>query len=151
MTSSVFTMNAIVIVLLLVSATGGSSSSNKFIQCFATSAQANGKIICPLGSTYCIKEVTNATRRADCGLVGKHSTDVWDRKLGQCVYRKCSRFCPSLEDDKLRDFNVTEADIGSPIRTSFCCNTTLCNAARSNSYSFLFVMTAVIFTMAVCF
>eukprot|EP00984_Skeletonema_dohrnii_P004226 scaffold1493_cov104-Skeletonema_dohrnii-CCMP3373.AAC.2 len=141
----------LVIALALTSATDGSGSANEFLQCYANSAlesQKDGKIICPLGSNYCIKETTSATRRADCGL-GKHSTDVWDRKLGQCVYRKCGVKCPSFEEDQLRDF-VTDDQTRTFNRTSFCCNdTNLCNAARSNSYNFYITITTTIFSIAV--
>ena len=151
-----------IIVLLFVTAlalstatgaTDGGSSGDEFLQCYANSAlesKNNGKIICHAGSNFCIKEVVNATRRSDCGL-GKHSNDVWDRKLGQCVYRKCSQACPSFEQDRLRDFNVTDDAFGSVRtfnRTSFCCDTNLCNAAMSKSCNFLITVTIVIVSIA---
>ena len=128
------------------------AAENEFIRCYANSAlesQRNGKIICPRSAQYCVKETTNATRRSECG-VGKHSTDVWDRKVGQCVYRKCSDRCTTFEEDKLRHFNVIDTNGMSRTynRTSFCCDSNLCNAA-SNSFSFSFVMAAVVFSVMI--
>eukprot|EP00986_Skeletonema_menzelii_P001594 scaffold419_cov147-Skeletonema_menzelii.AAC.8 len=153
-------LNAIVlrmvVVTLALSAVTTSATDldtgKDFLQCYANSAlQSNGgKVICHAGSHFCVKEVTNATRRSDCG-IGKHSTDVWDRKLGQCVYRKCSSTCPSLAEDRLRDFNVTDDAFGSVRsfnRTSSCCDTNLCNAARSNRHIIVFAVTAVISLIA---
>jgi len=99
-------------------------------------------IICPAGSNQvCIKEVINATSRADCGNIEGpyYNRDTWDRKLAQCVYRKCASRCPTLEEDRERTFGGDEDDLGqaeastklqpTPIfnRTSYCCNTNLCN------------------------
>ena len=119
------------------------------LQCYASSAlqsQKEGKIICPQGSQVRTKEVVNATSRADCGTVkGTHfGRDVWDVKLAQCVYRKCSSSCPSSEEDRARLFGgngengvVTSSKLlgGLPTllfnRTSYCCDTNLCNQAFS--------------------
>ncbi len=146
-------LNLILFMLLALSTTAaaadGSSSGDEFLQCYANSAlesQKNGKIVCHAGSQYCIKEVVNATRRSDCGL-GIHSNDVWDRKLSQCVYRKCSQTCPSFAEDQLRDFNVTDDAFGLSRtfnRTSFCCDANLCNAAMGKSFTFLITVTVVI-------
>ena len=58
------------------------------LQCYTTSAlnsQKDGVIICPADRQgYCIKEVVNATSRADCGTVKGsiyYGRDVWDRKV----------------------------------------------------------------------
>lgn len=145
-------LNAILLVLVLalcaVKTSASDPDTGTFLQCYANSAleSNDGTIICHAGSQYCVKEVTNATRRSDCGL-GKHSADVWDRKLGKCVYRKCSHECPSFDEDRVRDFNVTDDAFGSVRafnRTSFCCNTNLCNAGRSNRHIIVLVITAVI-------
>jgi len=108
-------------------------------------SQKDGVIICPAGSNQvCIKEVINATSRADCGNIEGpyYNRDTWDRKLAQCVYRKCASRCPTLEEDMARTFGGDDDDRGQaeastklqprPIfnRTSYCCNDTdLCNEA----------------------
>jgi len=116
------------------------------LQCYASSAlqsQKEGKIICPVGSQVCIKQVINTTSRADCGTIeGTHfGRDVWDRKLAQCVYRKCGSKCPSIDEDEARIFGGDTENGGTsskllgkmptPVfnRTSYCCNTNLCNQA----------------------
>ncbi len=156
MLNTILLVICIVLALSTVAAgTDGSGSGDEFLQCYANSAlkaQKNGKIVCHDGSHYCIKEVINATRRSECGL-GKHSNDVWDRKLGQCVYRKCSQTCPSFAEDQLRDFNATDDAFGSSVltfnRTSFCCNdTNLCNEAMGKSCNFLIAMTIVLVSIA---
>lgn len=158
---SLFCTMQIIILAVLISSFAASGTKkladgrqNSLIQCFSTSAlvaQTNGKIVCPQGSTYCIKEVVNATRRSDCG-IGMHSSDVWDAKLGQCVYRKCGSVCPSFEEDQLRDFVETDAVFGwnrTFSRTSFCCNeTNLCNSSSSNQSDGLLFSITIMFVMA---
>ena len=144
-------LNAILLALVLSAVTSATNESGRgnFLQCYANSAlEANkGKTICHPDAKFCIQEITNATRRSDCGL-GKHSTDVWDRKLGKCLYRKCSNKCPSYEDDRLRDFNVTDDAFGLSVRTfsrkTYCCNTNLCNTAGSNRPIIVFAITTMI-------
>ena len=136
----------ITVCLLLISIV----QSEESLQCYATSAlesQKEGVIICPEGSNnVCIKEVINATSRSDCGSIeGPYfGRDVWDRKLAQCVYRKCASRCPTLEEDMTRTFGGDEDDLGQAEastklgqppttifnRTSYCCNTDLCNESR---------------------
>ena len=150
-------LNAVLLALALSAVTSSATNESGrgiFLQCYANTAlESNqGKTICHLDANFCIQEVTNATRRADCGL-GKHSTDVWDRKLGKCIYRKCSNKCPSIEDDRLRDFNVTDDAFGLSVRAfsrkTYCCNTNLCNAAGSNRPIIVFVIAAVISLFAI--
>ena len=135
----------ITICLLLISIV---QSQEESLQCYATSAlqsQKDSVIICPIGSNnVCIKEVVNATSRADCGSIeGPYfGRDVWDRKLAQCIYRKCASRCPTPEEDRARTFGGDEDDLGQEEassklagqpptqifnRTSYCCNTDLCN------------------------
>ena len=139
--------------------------SEESLQCFATSAlesQKDGVIICPEGSNnVCIKEVINTTSRADCGSVtGPYfGRDVWDRKLAQCVYRKCASRCPTLEEDRTRTFGGDEDDLGqaeassklqpTPIfnRTSYCCNTDICNVGERRGGSGLIVLLAMVMYM----
>lgn len=121
------------------------------LQCYSTSAlqsQKDGAIICPIGTSVCIKEVVNATTRKDCGTVEGspyYKRDTWDRSLAQCVYRKCASRCPSIEEDMARRFGGEENDgttslallglVSTPIfnRTSYCCDTNLCNHAHIKS------------------
>lgn len=117
------------------------------LQCFASSAiesQKNGKIICPRDrNRFCIKEVINATSRADCGTIpGTHfGRDVWDKRLAQCVYRKCANDCPTEEEDRARIFGGVNGESSSfellgrmppPVynRTSYCCDSNLCNSGN---------------------
>ena len=66
-----------------------------------------------------------------------YGRDVWDRKLAQCVYRKCASICPSPEDDRGRTFGGGDDSstllekMPTPVfnRTSYCCDTNLCNQA----------------------
>lgn len=113
------------------------------LECYASSAvqsQKEGKLICPPGTTVCVKEVINATSRADCGAVeGPHfGRDVWDIKLAQCVYRKCAAACPSAGDDAPRAFGGGDPEerggLPAPVfnRTSYCCETNLCNHAATS-------------------
>ncbi|KAL9191396.1 hypothetical protein ACHAXT_001102 [Thalassiosira profunda] len=126
--------------------------NEEILQCYASSAlesQPDGKIICPVGTSFCIKEVVNATSRSDCGTVEGtyYGRDVWDRKLGQCVYRKCSSTCPTVEQDRTRTFGGDEEDfllgkLPTPVfnRTSYCCDTNLCNGADGRGLSALVVV-----------
>ena len=126
---------------LLVMANDDQRYPQEALQCYASSAlqsQKEGEIICPQGSQVCIKEVVNATSRADCGTIkGTHfGRDVWDIKLAQCLYRKCGQTCPSIDENRARTFGGDDAMIGGPPapvfnRTSHCCDTNLCNQARS--------------------
>ncbi|KAL3779843.1 hypothetical protein HJC23_005769 [Cyclotella cryptica] len=108
------------------------------LQCYASSAlksQKDGIIICPADrSNYCIKEVINATSRADCGTVPGiyYGRDVWDIKLAQCVYRKCAAKCPSVEEDRKRLFGGGSESNPKLYfnRTSYCCQDNLCNSGR---------------------
>ena len=124
----------LIAVIVSVAAVNEKRYPQAALQCFASSAlqsQKDGIIICPMGSNFCVKEVINATR-ADCGAVeGKtqFGRDVWDVKLAQCVYRKCAPTCSSLaermfvEDGHGKDKNAFS-------RTSYCCETNLCNRAN---------------------
>lgn len=134
------------------------------LQCYSSAAlqsQKDGKIICPPGTEVCIKEVVNATSRADCGSIeGIHyGRDVWDIKLAQCVYRKCGNTCPSSDADRARSFGgddgQQQGDVASskllgklptPVfnRTSYCCDTNLCNGAVSFGIGTLLV-TCIVF------
>ena len=78
----------------------------------------------------------NTTSRADCGTIEGtfFGRDVWDRKLAQCVYRKCGNRCPTEGEDKERTFGGDGGDavvvsskllggLPAPVfnRTSYCC------------------------------
>ena len=132
------------------------------LQCYSTSAlqsQKDGEIICPIGSTVCVKEVANASSRGDCGTVKDskyYGRDVWDRKLAQCIYRKCASRCPTLEEDLARTFGGDNEDeslslqlgrLPTPVfnRTSYCCDTNLCNKADKMSVGMIFISLAFIF------
>jgi hypothetical protein len=113
------------------------------LQCFASAVQSqkDGMIICPQGSNFCVKEVTNATR-ADCGAV-KGTTyfgrDVWDVKLAQCVYRKCAHTCSSMAERFFVGYgHGKDKDVFS--RTSYCCETNMCNRANRTFGEFSIVV-----------
>ena len=81
----------ITICLLLISIVQSQEESLQYYATSALQSQKDGVIICPIGSNnVCIKEVVNATSRADCGSIeGPYfGRDVWDRKLAQCIYRE---------------------------------------------------------------
>lgn len=130
------------------------------LECYATLApptsQNNEKrIICPESrSNYCIKEVTQITRRSECGITKEYPWDEWDIKLGQCVYRKCSSTCPmeepyhdhddeSYNDTLIESSNDDDGYLPSAIKTYmgedgtryereiFCCRGSLCNSGRN--------------------
>ena len=147
----------ITICILLISIV---QSQEESLQCYATSAlesQKDGVIICPEGANnVCIKEVINATSRAECGSIEGpyYNRDVWDQKLAQCVYRKCASRCPTVEEDKTRTFGGDKDDLGqeeesaklgqsppTPIfnRTSYCCNTDVCNVGKRRGGSVLII------------
>ena len=144
-------MNLLIILisasLILLSTTANAEQyPQEALQCYASSAlevQKDGIIICPRGSSLCIKEVVSPTCLCRCFFVYNHSLvlfqinttsraacvdrDVWDRKLAQCVYRKCSSRCPTKEDDREKIFGEDDDRFN---RTSYCCDTNLCNADR---------------------
>lgn len=153
----------ITVCLLLISIVQSESR-----QCYATSAlesQKDGVIICPAGSNQvCIKEVINATSRADCGNIEGpyYNRDTWDRKLAQCVYRKCASRCPTLEEDRARTFGGDEDVLGqaeastklqpTPIfnRTSYCCNDTdLCNESGKRRGGMIVLLIIMIYHVVV--
>mmetsp|Transcript_28663 Transcript_28663/g.42197 ORF Transcript_28663/g.42197 Transcript_28663/m.42197 type:complete len:162 (-) Transcript_28663:1191-1676(-) len=111
------------------------------LRCFATLAEPNHKILCPESrNNYCIKEVANTTRRY-CGSTIAYPNDVWDIKLGQCIYRKCAASCPN----RTKLFGSGEKTYG---RRSYCCNTDLCNEAGQKGRHFLvYVLSLVVMTI----
>ena len=78
--------------------------------------------------------------RADCGNVEGpyYKRDIWDRKLAQCVYRKCAPACPTLQEQEREIFSRPEINyedysriIAKDMlwnRTAYCCTENLCNA-----------------------
>ena len=141
-------MKFVTLLAVLTTAVGANKTAypQEALQCYASSAlksQKDGAIICPMDrNNFCIKEVINATNRADCGTVPGtyYGRDVWDVKLAQCVYRKCASTCPSREDDEARVFGGPVDSISSagtlslPMpyfnRTSYCCEDNLCNSGE---------------------
>lgn len=123
-------MKSILPIAAIVSVAAGNEQRypQEALQCFASSAlqsQKDGMIVCPRGSDVCVKDVINATR-ADCGKKGTtyFGRDVWDVKLAQCVYRKCAQTCPS---SRVFVGDSQHKDVFG--RTSYCCETNLCNRA----------------------
>ncbi len=138
------------------------------LQCFASSAiesQKDGKIICPRDrNRFCIKEVINASSRSDCGTVpGTHfGRDVWDKRLAQCVYRKCAYECPTEEEDRARMFGGEEGGSSSlkllgkippPLynRTTYCCDSNLCNSGNEAAKQVGFILVLSIVTVVYTF
>ena len=112
------------------------------LQCFATATEPSHKVICPEDrSSYCVKEVANASRR-DCGSALDFSMDQWDVKLGQCVYRKCADRCDG-------ETNITFfGSRGAYERSSYCCKMELCNGGERLAGSVgLIAATALAFLM----
>jgi hypothetical protein len=83
--------------------------------------------------------------RSDC-----FGRDVWDRKLAQCVYRKCSATCPIVEEVKAKTLGEGEnATSSAPSstppepslnRTSYCCQDNLCNDGERKAFLFVGVI-----------
>ena len=148
-------MNLLIILILaslILLSTTAEQYPQEALQCYASSAlevQKDGIIICPRGSSVCIKEVVSHSCLCRCFLVNDHSLtlfqinttsrascvsvegspyfdhDIWDRKLAQCVYRKCASRCPTKEEDREKIFDEDDDRFN---RTSYCCDTNLCNS-----------------------
>ena len=94
------------------------------LQCYATlAAPPKHKIICPEDrNNYCIKEFTTSSSRRECGTSPEYPDDVWDRRSGECVYRKCAASCPNS--------TITfDGRDGIVERRSECCTSHFCNPA----------------------
>ena len=77
--------------------------------------------------------------RADCGNVEGtyYQRDAWDRRLAQCLYRKCAPACPTFQEQEKREiFSRPEinfagdSEVGEDLfwkRTTYCCTENLCN------------------------
>ena len=92
------------------------------LKCYSSSA-AHGDTICPVDrNNYCIKE-ESTTSRGECGTVDPYRLDVWDRRLGKCVYRKCAASCRN--DTPVTTFG----DAQQYSRTTYCCTSNRCNGA----------------------
>ena len=120
-------LTAISLGLLLYLLVGSSlaASANRYpqeaLKCFSTQA-AKGETICPIDrSNYCVKEESTVSR-SDCGSVDPHRFDVWDRRLGKCVYRKCAASC-------LNDTVATFGDAEQYERSIYCCAKNKCNGS----------------------
>ena len=91
------------------------------LRCYSSSA-ANGETICPVDrNSYCIKE-ESTTSRGECGTVDPYRFDIWDRRLGRCIYRKCAASC-------LNDTVAMFGDAQQYSRTTYCCSSNRCNGA----------------------
>ena len=92
------------------------------IKCHSTQSP-NKQIICPMGSMYCVKEITDDSRR-DCGQGTEYPFDKWDIKEpgGKCVYKKCGSTCNN-------GTFVVDNGSESVVRSTFCCEGNLCNSA----------------------
>ena len=91
------------------------------LKCYSSSA-ADGETLCPVDrNNYCIKE-ESTTSRGECGTVDPYRLDVWDRRLGKCLYRKCSAACRN-------DTVTTFGDADQYSRTTYCCTSNRCNGA----------------------
>ena len=111
--------------LLFLIVRSTAATANKYPQealtCFSTEA-AKGETICPIDrSNYCIKEESTVSR-SECGSVDPHRFDVWDRRLGKCVYRKCAASC-------LNDTATTFGDAEQYSRSVYCCASNKCNGS----------------------
>ena len=111
--------------LATVSSARAAATKKKYpqeaLKCYSSSA-ANGETICPVGrNSYCIKE-ESTTSRGECGTVDPYRFDIWDLRLGRCVYRKCAASC-------LNDTATTFGDAQQYSRTTYCCTSNRCNGA----------------------
>mmetsp|Transcript_10050 Transcript_10050/g.28162 ORF Transcript_10050/g.28162 Transcript_10050/m.28162 type:complete len:151 (+) Transcript_10050:111-563(+) len=113
------------LLLCLLVGSSKAAATNKYprdaLNCYFSQA-ANGETICPIDrNNYCIKEETTVSR-GECGSVDPYQFDVWDRKLGKCVYRKCAASC-------LNDTVTTFGDAQQYGRSIYCCSSNRCNGA----------------------
>ena len=63
--------------------------------------------------------------RGECGTSEIYPHDRWDKKLKQCVYRKCGHQCP---EDITVYFNSSNP-LRNYTRNIYCCEGDLCNAS----------------------
>ena len=122
------TIAAFLGLLLLLAATslpGARATEQQYpqeaLKCYSSSA-TDGETICPVDrNNFCIKE-ESTTSRGECGTVDPYRFDVWDRRLGKCVYRKCAAGC-------LNDTVITFGDAQQYSRETYCCTSDKCNGA----------------------
>ena len=121
------TLTAISLGLLLCLLVGSSAAATantypkEALKCYSKQA-ARGETICPVDrSSYCIKEESTVSR-SECG-----SVDVWDKRLGKCVYRKCAAAC---RNDTVTTFGDQQYE-----RSIYCCDSTKCNGAVGQAES----------------
>ena len=130
------------ILLILSGQVNGKRYPQDALKCHATAA-ATGETICPEHSnSFCIKE-DSTTSRGECGTIQEHKFDKWDRRLGRCVYRKCSDTC----NNGTRSFG----DANQYDRSTYCCSSNMCNAAAlpgaTMLINFMLVWVAAFFLM----
>jgi len=115
------------------------------LSCYNT-LSPRGKVICPRDRNHvCIKEEAKMGR-GECGTTYSYQEDVWDRKLKQCVYRKCASMCPMRKTLFFNSTPIEEQDVLGNVqyeRRTFCCNGDLCNNGKTLSWlpSFLAIVT----------
>ena len=114
----------------LSKATSTTKYPQNALQCYSTLSTKNKKIICPKFRTnYCVKEVSNATRK-ECETKSskQYSNDVWDPKIAKCIYRKCSDTCNN-ETIYYNETAISGYSRGKYWkRDVYCCDNSICNS-----------------------
>jgi len=126
------TATSLGLLLCLLVGSSAAATANTYpkeaLKCYSTQA-ARGETICPVDrSSYCIKEESTVSR-SECGSVDPHRFDVWDKRLGKCVYRKCAAAC---RNDTVTTFGDQQYE-----RSIYCCDSTKCNGAVGQAESTL--------------
>ena len=66
--------------------------------------------------------------RGECGNSDVYPHDMWDKKLKQCVYRKCAATCP---ETRKKYFNSTKGYRTEYERNIYCCQGDFCNTSSN--------------------
>ena len=124
------------LVILVTFATASLSHSTKYpqdaLKCYATLKVPDKKLVCPYDrNAFCVKEQA-MMNRGECGITSEYPNDEWDKKLSQCVYRKCSATCPTNQTRYFQDKNGPSKSFE---RKTFCCTGDLCNTASGKLLS----------------
>lgn len=131
-----FSRNAFILVLLLVIPSDAKSYPKDALECYAT-LSPKGQLICPRDRmNFCIKEQA-MMGRGECGTSNIYPHDSWDKKLKQCVYRKCGHKCPG---EQIRIFNSTNGPQKEYSRNIYCCEGDLCNSSYGFTSAWLCIL-----------